>query len=190
MAEEPGGLGGIGNLIPSLYYDLIARVCAGVPFLGVLLWDYRGKFGSVTWSKLTLLLGAGYVLGLILTPLSAPWDLVQLLVRKVLKTPFDWKEGASGGDEVDKKDKAAGATIAKMQAEAVLCQNLFTAFLVLVIINTEHKLTLIACCTIFCRSLILLVLALCAFQRTIAYLAREKRLHRIYAKINSGSHQA
>jgi hypothetical protein len=35
MAEESGPPRTIANLIPGVYYDLIARVSAGVPFLVV-----------------------------------------------------------------------------------------------------------------------------------------------------------
>ncbi len=87
MAEEPGVLEGLGKVIPSIYYDLIARVCAGVPFLAVLLWECRTALGEMTWAKLILLLGAGYVVGLVLTPLSLPWGMIQLLVRWRCKMP-------------------------------------------------------------------------------------------------------
>jgi hypothetical protein len=53
-----------------------------------------------TWTKLTLLLGAAYSAGLVLTPLSPPWGLVQLLLRKGLKMSWEWKEGPSRGDEI------------------------------------------------------------------------------------------
>ena len=58
VAEEAGGLASLTKVVPSIYYDLIARVCAGVPFMAVLLWDKRSEFGEVSWSKLALLLGA------------------------------------------------------------------------------------------------------------------------------------
>jgi hypothetical protein len=38
MSDEPGPLVSGAQLIPSVYYDLIARVCAAVPFLLPLLW--------------------------------------------------------------------------------------------------------------------------------------------------------
>lgn len=37
MADDSGRLPAISRLIPGAY-DLIARVCAGVPFLAMLLW--------------------------------------------------------------------------------------------------------------------------------------------------------
>jgi hypothetical protein len=125
MADEPGALEGLGKIIPSIYYDLIARVCTGVTFLAAILWDHRGLFGEISWSTLTVVLGAGYIVGLVLTPLSLPWGLVQFAVRYVLKMPkWDWREV----DQIASKNKEAGSTLAKMQAEAVLCQNLFSAF--------------------------------------------------------------
>jgi hypothetical protein len=40
MADDPGALEGLGKIIPSVYYDLIARVGSGVLFLAVLLWGH------------------------------------------------------------------------------------------------------------------------------------------------------
>ena len=180
MAEEPGVLEGLGKIIPSIYYDLIARVCAGVPFLTVLLWDQRSKFGDITWAKLTLLLGAGYVVGLVLTPLSLPWGLIQLVVRRVLKMPIKFREGASLTDQIAAKDKEAGATLAKMQAEAILVENLFSAFIVLTLWSSAYPLELIAKCTRGSTFLILVLLGISVLHRITAYVIRENRLYHVY----------
>jgi hypothetical protein len=177
MADDPGALEGLGKIIPSVYYDLIARVGSGVPFLAVLLWGHRGSFGEVTWAKLTLVLGAGYIVGLVLTPLSFLWGVLQLLMRRVLKMPtWKWREGPHLSDLISAKNKEAGATLAKMQAEAILCQNLFTAFLWLIIINKFYPFAPISGCDTRSRLLILLVLGFSSAHRIGAYLIRENRL--------------
>jgi hypothetical protein len=186
MADDTGALEGLGKIIPSVYYDLIARVGSGVPFLAVLLWGHRSSFGEVTWAKLTLVLGAGYIVGLVLTPLSFPWGFLQLIARRVLKMPaWDWREGPHLSDLISAKNKEAGTTLAKMQAEAILCQNLFTAFLLLIIINHIFPLALISGCCTWCRTLIFLVLGLGSAHRIGAYLIREKRLCGIYNRADT-----
>jgi hypothetical protein len=188
MADDTGALEGLGKIIPSAYYDLIARVCSGVPFLAILLWEHRGSFGDVTWAKLTLVLGVGYIVGLVLTPLSFLWGLLQLLVRRVLKMPaWKWREGPQLSDLISAKNKEAGATLAKMQAEAILCQNLFTAFLLLIIINKFSPFAPISGCSACCRTLILLILGFSSAHRIAAYLYREKRLCGIYNRADTAA---
>jgi hypothetical protein len=181
MADDSGALDGLGKIIPSIYYDLIARVCAGVAFVTVLLWDHRSLLGDVTWAKITLLLGAGYIVGLVITPLSLPWGLFQLLVRRMLKMPdWDWHEGPSLSDQITARDKQAGGTLGKMQAESVLCENLFSGFLLLTILNISFPLTLIRLCGNGCRTMIFVLLAICSIHRIVAYVIRENRLYKIY----------
>jgi hypothetical protein len=187
MAEETGGFEGLGKVIPSIYYDLIARVCAGVPFLAVLLWDERTAFGDPTWSKLALLFGAGYVAGLVLTPLSLPWVPVHVLLRRKLKMPLNLDTGASLTDDIASRNRDAGETLAKMQAEAVLCENLFGAFLLLIILNAAVAVPLITKCSVLCRILILAGLGVCSLHRIIAYVVRENRLYEIYVKGQQGA---
>jgi hypothetical protein len=190
MAGEPGALDELGRIVPSVYYDLIARVCAGVPLLTIILWEKRSAFGEVTWSKLSLLLGAGYIVGLVLTPLCLPWGPVQFLTRRLCKMPpWEWDEGWSLMDQITAKDKEAGATLAKMQAEAVLCQKLFGGFVLLIGLNAMFPITLISSCGAVYRTLILLLLGICTVHRIAAYVLREKQLYAIYIKRDSG-HQA
>jgi|ERR1700722_6978187 hypothetical protein len=182
MAEESGStLGAVSKVVPSIYYDLIARVCAGVPFLVVLLWPHRNLFGEITWSKLAILLGAGYVVGMLLTPLSLPWLLVHGLKRYGFRLKgINFKEGESGTDEIAAKDKEAGETLSKMQAEALLCENLFSGFALLLILNRWcFTIPLISCCdTSLCVG-ILLLLGVCSVHRILAYITRETRLRRM-----------
>jgi hypothetical protein len=136
MSEDSGPLTEIAKVVPSVYYDLIARVSAGTPFLVTLLWPYRENYGELTWEKLLLLLGAGYIVGLLLTALSVLWLPVELLIMVVLRTPMkNWRRGLTRNDEIAVRSEQAGATLAKMQAEATLCQNLFSGFSLLVLLN-------------------------------------------------------
>lgn len=186
MAEESGALHSVGKLVPSIYYDLIARVCAGVPFLTLLLWTQRDSFKDLVtnaWIGFLLLLGAGYLVGLLLTPLSLVWSaLIGLPIRIILRVPTaDWRHG-SRNDEIAAKDKEAGATLAKMQAEATLCQNLLSAFIVLIVANDTGTFlvpALNAYGTKY-RWIIFGVLVTAAVFRTAAYLGRQNSLYEIY----------
>jgi hypothetical protein len=185
MAEESGPLEALGKIVPSMYYDLIARVCSGLPFLVALLWDRKDMIGELTWVKLILALGAGYIAGLLLTPLSLPWGLVHLLVRLILKMRIkDWQYGLTLYDAILVKDKEAGGTLVKMQAEAVLCQNLFGAFIALIIINATGVMPvpLVKYCSRSCFFIIFSILAASSVNRIIAYLIRENRLYKIHVE--------
>jgi hypothetical protein len=182
MAEEDsGGLANIGTIVPSLYYDLIARVCSGVPLLVVLFWDHLHILGEISWSKLPLLLGAGYIVGLALTPLSVPWVGIQILARMAFTMPHKtWRESFNLADRIAAKDKEAGMTLAKMQAEAVLCQVLFMEFLGLILLSDSLHLKIIQSCPRVCRVVVGVILGLSAFHRIIAYVVRANRLGVIY----------
>jgi hypothetical protein len=185
VAEETGALESLGKVIPSIYYDLIARVCAGVPFLIVLLWQYRETFGEITWAKLTLLIGAGYVVGLVLTSLSIIWSPVNFVLMAILKIPLNnWRHGLVRNDEIVAKDKEAGATLAKMQAEATLCQNLVDGLLMLIILNATSVFVVpaIAACSTACRWTTVLILGLAAIFRSAVYLGRQDHLYHLYVK--------
>lgn len=176
MAEEAGALQELGKVIPSIYYDLIARVCSGIPFLAILLWERIDAFGELTWVKLTLLVGAGYVAGLLLTPLSRLWLPLELLLLKILRIPIDdWRRGLPRNDEIAARDQQAGATLAKMQAEATLCQNLFCAFVLLILLNYTGTFLVPAAG----KWVMGLILGLAAIFRTTVYLGRQNNLYEI-----------
>jgi hypothetical protein len=186
MADESGAFQSVGKVVPSVYYDLIARVCAGVPFLALLLWAQRESFKdlvSSAWIGFILLLGAGYLAGLLLTSLSLLWSaLIGLPARTIFRMPTaDWRHG-SRNDEIAAKDKEAGATLAKMQAEATLCQNLLSGFLVLLIANDTGTFSVSALSAHgpMYRWVIFLALLAAAVFRTVAYLGRQNSLYKIY----------
>ena len=186
MAEESeaGPLTELGKVIPSVYYDIIARVSSGTPFLMILLWDHRETFGDeLTLAKLTLLLGAGYVAGLLLTAFTFLWMPVQFLVLAILRVQIrDWRRGLQRNDEISARNEQAGATIAKMQAEATLCQNLFTGFLLLILLNDLKlvPLSLINTLGSAGKWLMLAVLGLAGIFRGIVYFGRQNSLYEIF----------
>ena len=132
---ESGSLASLGGIIPSLYYDLIARVAPGLVFLlsfDVIrnaLSDHRDG------ATATLLLAFSYIIGLLLTPffeiiIGPLWLLMRLkAVRRWLKLPeVDLR---SGNDVIGLVRADYGATLGKMQAESVLCANVGSGLIIL-----------------------------------------------------------
>jgi hypothetical protein len=180
MPEESGSLSSVGKLIPSVFYDLIARICPGVAFLVGIFWHKRHTFEhpvSNAWVGFFLLLGAGYLAGLVLTALSFVWGpLIGLPIQFGLDIPVsEW----SRNDKIANVNPEAGATLAKMQAEATLAQNLLTAFIILWFAD-GGKGTLCLGLVMRHRMIIVLALGLTALFRTLAYLGRQQNLYEIY----------
>lgn len=145
MAEETektesSPLSSLGNAIPSLYYDVIGRVVPGTAFL--MSWrNVRGHLDGDA-SHILLLVGFGYIVGMLMTPcyyvLTAPivgsWKLLNYLFRNNKKWKIPENRGGRGNDVVGLARPDLGATLAKMQAEAVLCANLAAGFIFLKIL--------------------------------------------------------
>lgn len=136
MAEHEGNdkLSTLGGIVPSVYYDLIARVCGGAPFLALVLSgqgdslrkaaDFLGTAGVM----LGAVLGA-YVIGMLLTAVSLiVCSPINVIVNRWYG--FRAQERNEKADRVDKLDSAMGGTLLKMAAEEVLCQNLLSGFIV------------------------------------------------------------
>jgi hypothetical protein len=89
---------------------------------------------------------------------------------------------ASRNDKIATIDKEAGTTLAKMQAEATLCQNLVSAFVILVIVNEKGTFTVLALKDhgIEYRWVIFLTLLATAVFRTVVYLGRQDGLYKLY----------
>jgi hypothetical protein len=209
MPDESGPLLSLAQLLPSVYYDLIARVCAGVPFLALVLWTKRQSLDglvSSSWVGFLLLLGAGYIVGLLLTPFTLFWSILiglptQIILfkkfREALWSRFLNKKSADGKkgivddfsslwsqyDEIAKANKEAGTTIAKMAAEATLSQNLLSGFVVLIIADEEkmHLMPSLGDRDAEYRWAIFLALLASAIFRTVAYLGRQDGLYRDYS---------
>lgn len=200
---------GLVSQIPSLYYDLIARVLAGAPFALLIVWELRcyvevGSDFPLTGTLLILVLLVGsYLIGLLLTPLCACLSVpVRIAMRPKLSTmkygPRDSdgtdqsRRDANKGsteksrwnviqasenisqwmDQIGFQHADAGATLAKMQAEAVLCQNLLGGF-ALVLVAHSYGLVLEGCEIGWWRAVFLIaVLAIALCQRNVAFLYR------------------
>jgi hypothetical protein len=136
------------------------------------------------WVGFLLLLGAGYLAGLLLTSLSLLWSaLIGLPTRIILGVPMaELRRHGSRNDEIAAVDKEAGMTLAKMQAEATLCQNLLSAFIVLVIASETGTFTIPALANHGAgyRWIVLVTLLATALFRTVAYLARQESLYKIH----------
>src|SRR5689334_16418252 len=72
MAEDSGPLKQIATVVPSVYYDLIARVAAGATILAIATWPAveAKNLHDVSWAQIGLLTLAAYVVGLLVTSFS------------------------------------------------------------------------------------------------------------------------
>jgi hypothetical protein len=176
-------------IVPSLYYDIIARVMPGAAFLKAVipLQNLTITESSSDWIRLLLLLGGGYLAGLIL-PLSA---LIVLPVDAFIwlrsdQTFRDWLLG-SPNDAIGTKSAEAGSTIGKMQAEATLCGNVAAGLAVAMALPKTMCIPLIA--YVHDRYLLLIgfaFLILVANFRQAAYRGRQKNLYRMHVDKDLG----
>jgi hypothetical protein len=142
----PDPLEQLGSAIPSLYYDLIARVVPGLTLLGI---AYLGtpqrshvaaaaaRFDSAAAILATIILA--YVVGILVTPLgSLIFEAPGILAAR--RRP-ELKKYASDRlwliiDTVETKNASVASTLAKMAAEVTLCQNILAGTFVLLLIPT------------------------------------------------------
>jgi hypothetical protein len=77
---------GLWNSIPSLYYDLIARICPGMAFLIALSVQESDttqhfsltKLPTFSVASVVVLVALSYLVGMVLTGVSFVWDLLFL----------------------------------------------------------------------------------------------------------------
>lgn len=132
------------GLVPEVYYDVIARFCAGAPFVSYLVW--RTKLLEVLDAvKLGVLLVLGsYLLGHLLSTVSAilnviiwrPWFLKWIVGRMPLDNPFADDSFRAGFhelykriDSIGKRDANGGTLLKKMEAGAALSDNLLSGLM-------------------------------------------------------------
>lgn len=129
-------------VVPSAYYDVVARIVPGASIIAAFMWVHKTSLDTVATRTgvrgaglAAVAIGASYLLGLLLTPLGSlvcegPIVVVAKLIPRSgladLSSARLWKAIA----EVDAYQPQAGATLAKMSAEAALCQNLLAGVLV------------------------------------------------------------
>jgi hypothetical protein len=139
----------IRGLVPEIYYDMIARVAAGVPLVAILFAPSLENMESVSnAASFLLLLGFGYVTGHLLTTISilhnvAVWN--PAVLRRVkrhlrLKHQILSNSPLRAFDEVyhridwaAKRDPNAGAIMKKMEAGATLSDSLLSGWLILLL---------------------------------------------------------
>jgi hypothetical protein len=186
MAEDGGPLKSFGEVIPSVYYDLIARVCAGVPFILFLVNQQAEKLKPLTSAvgasgTVLLMVLFGYLLGLLLTPLggSLAGPIQLLLKKRVGLERLKWMdyllEISRRSDAIAVKDRAMGAAIGKMGAERILCQNLLLGSVFVVIVDMRHGVYQFDSPVL--EGLIVALLGILVIQRNVAFLLRQSQLY-------------
>jgi endonuclease YncB( thermonuclease family) len=140
MAETEAGSEGLGTLekaagiVPTLYYDIIARIIPGSAFIVAFTWNgqaalprwiEKGEFGSGV-----LFIFFSYVSGMLLTAVGLIFDLAWMVLSwhiPNLWSPWDISHKI---DEMTKKDPLGAAALLKMFAEVTLFENVLAAMAV------------------------------------------------------------
>lgn len=132
------------GLVPEVYYDVIARLCAGAPFVAYIAWRNEA-LEDLDVVKLGVLLVLGsYLLGHLLSTVSAalnviiwrPRFLKWIVGRMPLDNPFSDQSFRTGFhelykriDAIGKRDANGGTLLKKMEAGAALSDNLLSGFM-------------------------------------------------------------
>ncbi len=138
MSESSAGL------VPELYYDVIARLCAGAPFVGYVIFRTE-SLEDVEAVKLAVVGAlASYLLGHFLGTISAGLNwliwrpcLLKRVIRRIpLDHPFSEDSFRDGFHElykridvIGRRDPNGGALLKKMEAGAALSDNLLAGVL-------------------------------------------------------------
>jgi hypothetical protein len=131
----------MGKVIPDLYYDLIARILPGGSAAALLTYvvDEKSLIGSLhTEYKLSFLIFAGYIIGMILTGLSSL--IFDGLFAKLVDFFSATNTNAVGGrkhyaaiERITRQKPEQSGRIWKMVAEKVFFENCITAVLLFLI---------------------------------------------------------
>ncbi len=150
-AEKPGegSFSSLLNVIPSVYYDLIARICPGMAFWVALsfvspVFGKLADLGSLSAANLFILIVLSYLSGIVFTGFCIVWDGLSLwlfsgspaLMRMLGLKPkaglaFQFQQIAEQMEAVAKRSEDPGRIVTKALAEVSLCQNLLTGLFVL-----------------------------------------------------------
>lgn len=146
------------SLVPVVYYDLIARVASGAPFvliaatvMGIEIWDLEFAFVIIVF-------GGGYLLGTLLSTLSAivnialwnTWTIravnrfLQLNRRLSPRATRAFNEVYDRIDRVTGVSRYEGSVLEKMEAGAACADNLFSGVLVLLLLEAADVLSLMS----------------------------------------------
>lgn len=128
--------------VPALYYDLVARILPGSAFCFAASWSPASESSArFDLSDLALLIGAGYLVGILLTGVSTlllDWSWACVVKLPLVKKFADGADVTGGParlalqiDSVLVRNADAGHTLFKMFGEAVACENMLSGLLVL-----------------------------------------------------------
>ncbi|HXO67452.1 MAG TPA: hypothetical protein VN838_00695 [Bradyrhizobium sp.] len=144
----------VSGLIPEIYYDLIARVAAGVPLVLIIFSQNRAFFKSINLNVtdgtfFTLVIGLGYLVGHFLATISVGLNWIiwrPRVVRwtlRLIKLEYGFEATVRPReimteiyhriDLVALKNRSGGVVLKKMEAACALTDNLFSAWLLLVL---------------------------------------------------------
>ena len=152
---KPGGdsLSSLMNVIPSVYYDLIARICPGMAFWVALsfispVFRKLADLGTFSAASLFVLVVLSYLSGIVFTGFSIVWDAFSLKLFSLSKGMMEalglkaktklreqWVIIADKMEAVAKESEDSGRTVTKALAEVALCQNLVTGLITLAVIG-------------------------------------------------------
>ena len=139
----------ISGLIPEIYYDVIARIAAGISVLVFIIsptWEHIEK--SASFTSFIALLGLGYIVGHLLTTVSflfncILWNHIFVgILGRFVRLNYDFHTKSMGRifdkvytriDWVSMKDKSGGAILKKMEAGAALTDSLFSGWIIILI---------------------------------------------------------
>src|SRR5947207_15338613 len=62
------------GLVPEIYYDVIARLCAGAPFIAIVFWAYPAVRALPAVAFGVLAIFGSYLAGHLLAAVSAIWN--------------------------------------------------------------------------------------------------------------------
>jgi len=136
----------ISEIVPTLYYDLIARFVPGAATLGAYLYFAHQSLHELERNThltgaafIAVLIGGSYLLGLVLTPIGTVSGALfaKLANAYTRSNRYRIDEVWKKVDELARKDPAAAPIFGKMAAEVTLCENLFAGVLIVVLISQD-----------------------------------------------------
>jgi hypothetical protein len=137
-AEMAEGFSKIGEVIPSVFYDLIARIMPGTTVVVTVSYLNRQTFHPDVdrIERIALIIGAGYVVGLLLSAIST--GLLWLLTRHGKLRPYA-DESFWAKIKKYQGDRELSALLAKMVAESTCCENLVIAVPLIAIFDPNRS---------------------------------------------------
>jgi hypothetical protein len=198
-AAAPAASQGLYSVVPTLYYDLIARISPGV---ALLLFFYLYCFGSTPDMKhfpatvaLFVMVVLGYLVGIILTGFCIVWDTLTFLVLGSigkLRAPLglekptlieQWETVSHRMESIADRSASGGQIVTKALAEVALCENLLTGAVCLGLLGqfTRAEMFYDVTSHLVEYSLVILALLVSLLFRQAMFLGRVESLHRLHS---------